>query len=336
VGKKKMKSIALILLSLLVCQLTLCTLVDLSSERRRSHHRRSHHRRSRSRGGKGGARPSGNTLYVSSNKWGSLFYGILSGLTSVSSVGTINKCLPSAWQAHKVTASRSQSSNPEGNNVKMFLDLLSKVINFVCKFKNKIKGLFKKKLHLRNRKVFLQLSSARWGWKNFRNVVKSFRRAVNTVKNVVRKVGKGASNLWKKISGGMTAAVSKIKGLFLMIKNQLQKIFNFEFLQRLVKNIVPCLKTLKSMGRTIYNIVTGIVKKITTISSRGFVGLGEVFVDLVCQFDKFRAAAHELVRGLNESHENRKFFYFGTFAGQLLSAIGTARFMRMGLFLMKY
>ncbi len=134
----------------------------------------------------------------------------------------------------------------------------------------------------------------------------------------------------------MTAAVGKIKGLFLMVKNQLQKIFDFKFISRLVKNIVPCFKTLKSIGRELYSIGTGIVKKVTTITSRGFAGLAEVFVDLVCQFDKFRAAAHELVRGLNEKNENRKFFYYGTFAGQLLAAIGKARFMRMGLFLMKY
>jgi len=310
-------------------------MVDLASERRSR--RRSRRSRSRSRsGGKGRARPSGNTLFVASNKWGSLVYGLLSGLTSTSKVSKINKCLPSAWQAKKVTASRKQSSNPEGKNIQFFLDLLSKVINFVCKFKNKIKKLFIKKLHLRNRKVFLQLSSAKWGWNVFRNVVKSFRRAVSTVKNVVRKIGKGAANLWKKISGGMTAAVGKIKGLFLMVRHQLQKIFNFKFISKLVKKIVPCFKTLKSVGREIYSIGMGIVKKITTITSRGFAGLAEVFIDLVCQFDSFRAAAHELVRGLNEKSENRKFFYYGTFAGQLLSAIGKARFLRMGLFLMKY
>jgi len=311
-------------------------MVDMTSQRPRRH------RSSRRRGGRGRGRggkspkPSGNTLWVSSNKWGSLVYGLLSGLTSTSTVGKINKCLPSSWRAHKVTASRAQSSNPEGKNVQLFLDLLSKVINVVCKFKNQIKKLFKKKLHLRNRKVFLQLSNSKWGWNIFKNVVKSFKHAVSSVRRIINKVGKGAANLWKKISSGMSAAVGKIKGLFLMIKNQLQKFLNFKFIKKLVKSIVPCFKTIKSVGKQIYSIATGIVKKITTITSRGFAGLGEVFVDLVCQFDKFRAAAHELVRGLNEKSEGRKFFYFGTFTGQLLSAIGNARFLRMGLFLMNY
>jgi len=312
-------------------------MVDMTSQRPRRHRssRRGLRVRIRVRGGRS-PKPSGNTLWVSSNKWGSLVYGLLSGLTSTSTVGKINKCLPSSWRAHKVTASRAQSSNPEGKNIQMFLDLLSKVINVVCKFKNEIKKLFKKKLHLRNRKVFLQLSNSKWGWNIFKNVVKSFKHAVSSVRRIINKVGKGAANLWKKISSGMSAAVGKIKGLFLMIKNQLQKFLNFKFIKKLVKSIVPCFKTIKSVGKQIYSIATGIVKKITTITSRGFAGLGEVFVDLVCQFDKFRAAAHELVRGLNEKSEGRKFFYYGTFTGQLLSAIGNARFLRMGLFLMKY
>jgi hypothetical protein len=282
------------------------------------------------------SRSTGNSLYVSHNKYGSLLLGLISGLTSVSNVDRINKCLPSQWRVKKVTASRRHSSNPEGKNIEMFLNMLSKVIKIVCRYKKQIKRLFIKKLHLRNRKLFLQMSDSRWKWRAFKNVVRNFKKNINNVQKISKKVGKGKKG-WKRISRALRNTVKKIKGLFLMYKHQLQRILPFDFVKHVITKVIPCLKKrLSSTGKQIVRVMRGISHKITTITSRGFAGFAQVFVDLVCQFDKFRAAAHELVRGINEKHENRKFFYFGNFAGQVLSTIGKARFMRMGLFLMKY
>jgi len=314
-------------------------MVELASERRsrRRSTRRSSRRRSSSRKSKGKHRPSGNTLFVSHDKYGSLLYGLMSGVTSTSVVGKINKCLPSQWRAKQVTASRRQSSNPEGKNIQMILDILSKIINFVCKYKRQIKKIFIKKLRLRNRKLFLQLSySSKWGWGFLKKIARNFRKAVQAIKRTVSKVGKGAANLWNKIAGGFTSAVGKIKNFFMVIKTKLEKILNFAFIKKTVNSIIPCFKTLKSAGRQIYSVAQGIIKKITTIASRGFAGLADVFIDLICNFDQFRAAAHELVRALNEGNEQRKYFYYGTFVGQLLAGIGNARFMKMSYFLMKY
>jgi len=278
-------------------------------------------------------RSSRSTLYVAPNKYGSLTLGIISGLTSVSQVDQINKCLPSQWRVKKVTASKGRRSNIEGKNVEMFLNMLSKVIKLVCKYKNKIKKFFGKKLNLRNSKVFLQMSNAQWGWRNFRNVVKTFKANIKNVKRITKKAG----NVWNKVQKVIKRTIGKIKGLFLMFKNQLQKILPLKFVKQLVKKTVPCLKRrLAKTGKQIVKVIRGVARKISTIASRGFAGLASVFIDLICQFDKFRAATHELIRGLNESNESRKYFYYGSFAGQIVNIIGKARFLRMGLFLMKY
>ncbi|MFM7855872.1 MAG: hypothetical protein ACKO96_29120, partial [Flammeovirgaceae bacterium] len=144
------------------------------------------------------------------------------------------------------------------------------------------------------------MTEARTGWRWFRTLARKFTKVAWHIKNIARKVGKGIKNLWNKIIGHIKRAVARLKGFFIMIKNKLQKIINFKFIKRVVKTIIPCIKTAKSIGTQIFKVVKGIVKKITTLASRGYAGFAQVFVDLVCNFDKFRAAVHQLVRGIKE------------------------------------
>lgn len=316
-----MKSISIILLLLIVCQLTVCTMLQTSAlnTRRRKHKRNSNN----------------NTVFVAKNKWGSLLLGLLSGVTSVNHVDQLNKCLPNTWRVKKVKPFRLRRT-PESRQLKRFLDITSKAITVICGFKHQIKQLFHKRLHLRNSKLFLQLNSSQWRWRKFRNVVKNFQKTANTLQKFSKKHKKFNKKNFKKLGATIRRTVDKLRKFFLMIKAQIEKFLNPTFVQKVTSKVIPCLKNLKSIGAQISAVAHGIVQKITTIYSRGFAGLAQVFIDLLCKFKEFRAAAHQLMYGFGEKNESRKFFYFGSFVGQLLKIIGKARFLRMGLFLMNY
>jgi len=81
---------------------------------------------------------------VAQNKWAQLFFGAILGATGkASDTSSINKCLPTAWQVVDSGANKN-SVQVESNSVEEVLNVLSQIINFVCKFKDQIKGLFKK------------------------------------------------------------------------------------------------------------------------------------------------------------------------------------------------
>ena len=324
-----MKSVSLILLLSIACLFSVCTMTGLVSENNIGNNveNMSSIKTQNSKG---------NFILVSEDKWGSFFYGLISGLTSIGQVNKINNCLPSQWRAEKVNAAKERKSNPQSLGIKLFLKLFSKISKVICRFKRRVQGLFRKRLHLRNRKMFLQMNEGINPFGFFLKLLKRFKNVAANINKIAHKVGHGYKNLWKKILGPIKKTVKRLKGFFNVIRKQLKKMINIKFIKKVIKSVVPCIKKTKSMARQLYHTVRSIVKKITTIASRGFAGLAQVFISILCNFKKFRSTINLLLTGLEEEDESRKYFYFGNFLGKLLLNIGKSRFLRMRLFLMKY
>jgi len=308
---------------------SLCTLVDLASHRRK--HKRSKHK----------SKQSGN-------KWIRLVLGIVAGVTGKDTVSGLDftKCIPDKWKGNADTESAAAGNDAAGNasTINTVLDYVGKGIGIACKFKDVLKGMLGRKLFLYNKKLFLAKMSRyykkrKWSiggaLKSAGNAVKGVAtKAVSAVKDVAGKVADAAKSAFNAISGGISGFISKIKDFFVKLKENIQKFIGGDFIAT-VKKFVECAQSAIAEAKEIIAVVKGIYGKITTIMSGGFIGLGKVLIDLICNFDIFRKAVNNLIDGLKEKDPPRKFEKIGMFVGGILRGIGSKRFMKLQYFLMK-
>jgi len=276
----------------------LCTLLD-KAERR---HKSRRYRKSR-------------RVKQATNKWYKLFTGALVGMAGAEKdIKDINECLPDNWKIENKKEEKPQSKDDASTFTKA-LDILEKVIKFVCKFKEKIKSLFSRKLKRMNKKVFLQR------YKSGKNFFDDIADGISNIGNMI-------TQTWEQVKDFGSKVVSDITAFYTKIKATIAAVLDNEFVKAVMK-IVDCVKLAKKEALAIYKVIQGIGEKFTMIAAGGFVGLGKVFVDLICNFDKFRKAVGSIVDGINEADVPTKYYKYGFGLGTLVNALGTKKFRRL-------
>jgi hypothetical protein len=305
---------------------------------------RRHTKRSRRTSSKSG--PAGN-------KWYQLIAGLLVAVTgSEENVKKLNTCLPKSW-AIADTADPKTDKEEEKTTATKVLDVLSEVIKFVCKFKDNIKKLFDKKMKLYNKKLFL-LKMERYkknGWsiggliksagdkvssavsKTANFVGNAVDKGINAVAGGLKQLADWAKKGWNELTELAGAAVKKITEMYVWIKTKIEAILNNELVKNILQ-IVECAKEAKEAMKAVYDVIKGIYDKVTTIVSGGFIGLGKVFVDLICNFDIFRQSVNALIKGVGEKDILKKYNNYGQFIGFLIKALGSKRLRLMKLYLL--
>jgi len=269
---------------------------------------------------------------VPNNKWVQLIYGVVNGITGNDEAANINKCLPAEWKLpdDAMAGGDPAGGSGESSTVKTVLDAISKVIDMVCKFKDDIKGLFKGKLKLYNKKLFLQKMAK---YKN-QGIGSMLKKAAGKVASGVKKaattVAKAAKAGFDAVKNVALKIIDKIKALYAKIKGLIETLMTTVVPK--VQEMVSCFQGLGEDAKTIYTTFKGIYDKVTTIVSGGGAGLASVFIDLVCQFDTFRQAVETLITAIKESDTMKKFNGYGRFTGLIIKAIGSKRFRKMKMY----
>jgi hypothetical protein len=302
-----MKLVTLIVLYLAISQISLdiCGAVA----------RRSHHRRSK-------AKAKTHRRGVGENKWYNLFVGIFSAATGQADtqLAAINKCLPASWQAVDLKPVPEENAPAEPKSTfTTILDGVQSVVEFICKFKKEIAGLFGKKYMSR---VFVETGMRRYG------------KALGFwggVKEKFKKVGNWIKKKWNElISFGKEVA----ENLNIFVSNIKSKVTGFisgDFLGK-IKEIVSCGSKSKDIAPKIVGIVKGVIEKVSLISSiaaGNLVAIAKLLVDLICNFKIFREAFSNLADGINEKNPVKKFGLIGRFIGGLIKALTTRRLRRL-------
>jgi len=174
------------------------------------------------------------------------------------------------------------------------------------------------------------------GLKPFAKVSNAFNQAGKAIGGAANKVGKAINHglgdvgslikkTWNEVVSAGQKAVEHIKKIFKMIQTTINQVINSDFVQLIFKTIIPCVKLLKGMGQTFYSVIMTIYQRVTLIISSGGAGLAQVFVDLICNFDEFRAAINALIRAIKDNNTITKFYSYGEFAGRLVKALGSRR-----------
>lgn len=255
-------------------------------------------------------------------------------------------CLPESWRPNvkendknKADESVATSAGQSSSVLKKVLDVVSKVIKFVCKFKSKVVKLLTGKMrrYYRRQQMKMNFMENRSHGKGFKYYRKWFgSRAVKKIKGLAKKAGSAIKKGFNKAKEVVKKVANKIKDAALWIVKELKDIFttfvakikqivNNPIIQRIVK-ILQCGKEFFGHVKTIISIIKGIVnrvqKVVRSIASQTYVDLVVVIVDLICNFDHFRAAVGYLVDAVREKNTLKKFTLFGKFFGKLLYALG--------------
>lgn len=162
-----------------------------------------------------------------------------------------------------------------------------------------------------------------------RRVGKHFVKGFEDVATLVKKQWKDVIQLGKK-------AIKIIKRIFSMIKAKFQAIMRKKWVKLFFKKIIPCSKKIKGSAIQIHGVLSGIHKKLTLLMSAGYAGFAKVFIDLVCNFDRFREAVQALLNGMKQIDTLKKFHFYGQFIGTLLRALSGKKVLRLHFFLMNY
>jgi len=101
----------------------------------------------------------------------------------------------------------------------------------------------------------------------------------------------------------------------------------FNKAKELATTIYACVKTAKAIVTGVIDIIKGIIDRaqvIARIAGGDMVALAQLFVDLLCNFGKFRSAFSALADGIGEANILKKYGKFGQFIGFMLSALVTS------------
>jgi phage-related protein len=242
-------------------------------------------------------------------------------MAGVNDPAPLNECLPDEF---KIAAKENPTAATDADTKSTFttvLDVLSKIIKFVCKFKANIKAAFARKLKMMNKKMFLSSGMQKY---------KTSKRFWAEIKAAYEQVADWAASAWESVKSFGQKIVDQIVAFYAKIKALVSSFLNSDFV-KMIKKMYDCFEKARKTAEAIVKTIKGIFDKVTTIITGGWVGLAKVIVDLICQFDTFRAAFNFLIDGLGEANIPLKFHKYGKFVGTLLKAIGGKRFRSMKL-----
>jgi hypothetical protein len=197
------------------------------------------------------------------------------------------------------------------------LDIIEGVLNFVCKFKDNIKKLFTKKKEeetkkRRNRHRLFVTKSSKYlmSTANFwEDVTGFFKKIGDYVKEAWSKVVDVAKWVWDKIKENVDKAIAWVKGIIAS-----------PFVQKII-TIVNCVTSNMNTINQLISTIKGITAKIIVLAT-GIPGIIAVFIDLLCNLNKFREAFTYLDTAKAEKDPLIGWKNYGFFIGKLFYAIG--------------
>jgi len=202
------------------------------------------------------------------------------------------------------------------------LDIVQRILDFVCKFKDKVKALFtrKYKRYMLNKKFYKfkeksmrrnqYLMSSAGFWNDIEDKVTGFFDKIeDSLKKDWSEVKDIAAWVFNKLKDKITKAIAWVNG-----------IINSPLVKKIVF-IVGCISKNSSIATNLIATVKGITARIALLAT-GPVGIASVFIDLLCNLGKFRTAFATLFNAKLEKDPLIQWRKYGMFIGDLFYALG--------------
>lgn len=265
-----------------------------------------------------------------------LFAGFVSGISGADG-NNIASCLPTAWRSQ---ALRQDNSNTlpaqfDANVLGVFKFLfytLKWALEVACIFKDQLLKYFKV-VRRRNRRLFIQNFSRKWGWGIGNAISGAFNAAGNWVgtqwnnlkgwvnqawsdtkswtKEQLEKAKNWTKATWNSFVNGINSAVEQVKNLYRKVKTFITS----ESFINGVTSLIKCGLILKSL---IMNIIS-VVKAVIAIVSGNVVQWAVMVVNFICNIaDVYKAVQIALAIGQN----GKPWYFTGKLVGHLLKIFG--------------
>jgi phage-related protein len=244
----------------------------------------------------------------------------------------IQGCLPDAWKTQTEVSASNDSADQQVSQssgvLQTIVNSLESVITQVCNFKDTIKGLLIQRYVKRSvLRMLLEKRGQKWGF------LKKIAKAAKTVGKAVVKGAKTVAKAASAVVGKIVAVIKKVWAQFVSVV----KAFFASPLMDTVKSVFTCVSGMQTAGEQVVNTIKGIIAKFQKIVAGNAVGIIDVLIDLVCNWQEFKAAIGFLTQAQGERVVVNKWGLIGKFIGKLLFAIGkTRRFRRFYLRLRLY
>jgi len=241
----------------------------------------------------------------------------------------LNSCFPPSWQTQDPAKEAPAADEPKSSWTIM-LDVIGTLVDFVCKFKEDIKKLIKEKDKKFARKYqYRMLVQAKMSKMARYRRTKAFWDDLKALAaSTLKTVKSWAAATWKAVTAFGSSFVAHVLTMYNTVKQKIKAILNSDFIQTLLK-MGTCMEGIKDMVKAIKDVVKGAIDKAKTlsliISTSNIPLLIKLFIDLMCNFTKFREAFNYLADGIAQSEVNKKYALFGRFFGRLASALTTKR-----------
>jgi len=196
------------------------------------------------------------------------------------------------------------------------MDVVQKIVDFTCKFKDKIKGLFsaKYKKYMKNRKMRNFVERKRSGLKV------SSKDFWDDVTGFFKDIGNKIESKWEEVTDTATWIFGKLKEKIQDAVAWAKKIYETNFVKKII-DIVNCVIKYKGIPQQLVTTATGIYNRIELLT-KGVKSVGGVFIDWLCNVGLFREAFKMLDEAKAEKDNLLKWRKFGHFVGKLLYGLG--------------
>jgi len=214
----------------------------------------------------------------------------------------------------ELSAQESVTKDTDKSTWEKVLDIVQKVVDFICKYKAKIKGYFTKELEtLKLRRVFFQR-------RTYRALKVSSLGFWDDATGFFAKIGDSLEKGWKQVKDIGAWIYKKIKGHIPEALTWSKKIIKNKFILNVI-DVLECFTKL-NVPSAIQTTVNGLKNRINDISSVKPKKIASVFIDLVCNMGLFREAFALLAEVISEKAPLIKWNKFGRFVGKFLYALG--------------
>jgi hypothetical protein len=198
------------------------------------------------------------------------------------------------------------------------MDVVQKVVDFACQFKDKVKALFARRL----KKFYRQ--------RKFRNFIE--KRSTRSMKVSSLNFWEDATGFFGKIGDAIEKTWDEVKDIgkwvFEKLKEKVEAAINWvksiiasTFVMK-AKAIIECVIKYKAIPQQIVTTATGIEKRMVNIT-KSVKEAASVFIDLICNLSKFRDAFATLDDAKNKEKDLLiQWKKYGLFVGKLFFAIG--------------
>jgi hypothetical protein len=256
----------------------------------------------------------------------------------------IQGCLPDNWktdaQASEPTDdSANQQVAQSSGTLKKIVDTVETVIKQVCQFKDTIKGFLVKRYVKRSvLRQLLEKRGRKWGF--LKKIGSSISSGAKKAAAAAKAAAKKAAEIAAKAAKAAAAVIKKVVDVIKKVWAQFVKVVKAFFASPLmasIKSVFTCVQGMQTAGEQLVATVKGIIAKFQKIMTGTAVGIIDVLIDLICNWDDFKAAIAFLTQAQGEKDVVNKWGLIGKFVGKLLFAIGkTRRFRRFNLRLRLY